>query len=134
MTDEVMTDDTEIALPSAIGLSRPTAWTSVQLGCKRILDLLGALVLILFLSPLLLLVVIVVRLSSPGPALFKQKRWGHNGSQFTCLKFRTMHLKQDHIVDPATLRRLEGQGVLLKLKNDPRVTAVGAFLRKSSID
>ena len=129
-----MTGDTELAMPVAIGLSRRTTWVSAQLACKRALDLIEALVLILFLSPVLLAAALVVRLSSPGPVLFRQKRWGQSGSQFICWKFRTMHVKQDHLVDPATLRQLQAQGVLLKPKNDPRVTPVGWFLRKSSID
>jgi lipopolysaccharide/colanic/teichoic acid biosynthesis glycosyltransferase len=51
-----------------------------------------------------------------------------------CWKFRTMHVAQDDIVDPTTVRELQGQGILLKFRNDPRVTPLGAFLRQTSID
>jgi len=129
-----MTDDNGFALPIAIGVSQPRSWRNAQVACKRSLDLIGALMLIGLLSPLLLVVAAVVRLSSPGPALFRQKRWGQAGKQFMCWKFRTMHVEQDDLVDPVALRQLQAQGVLLKPKNDPRVTRYGAFLRKTSID
>jgi len=129
-----MNDDIEIALPVGIGLSRRNSWMSAQRACKRAIDLIGALALIAVLSPVLLVTAAVVWLSSPGPVLFRQKRWGRNGNQFFCWKFRTMHVQQDRLVDPAAVKQLEGRGVLLKLKNDPRVTPVGAFLRKTSID
>jgi lipopolysaccharide/colanic/teichoic acid biosynthesis glycosyltransferase len=132
--ERTMTGVRELAVLVPIGISRRTAWVSAQLACKRVLDLIGALALILFLSPVLLIAALVVRLSSSGPALFHQQRWGQSGSQFACWKFRTMYVKHDHLVDPATLRQLQAQGVLLKPENDPRVTRVGAFLRKTSID
>jgi lipopolysaccharide/colanic/teichoic acid biosynthesis glycosyltransferase len=129
-----MSDDLELASPIAISLGRPASWMGAQLACKRALDLIGALLLIVFLSPVMLAAAVAVRLSSPGPVFFRQKRWGRGGIQFTCWKLRTMHLRQDHIVDPAMVRQLQGKGVLLKLKNDPRVTRVGTFLRQTSID
>jgi lipopolysaccharide/colanic/teichoic acid biosynthesis glycosyltransferase len=112
----------------------PSSWMVAQLACKRMTDIVGALALIVFLSPLLLTAAALVSLSSPGPMLFRQKRWGRGGSQFVCWKFRTMHVQQDHAVDPIALRQSQGKGILLKLKNDPRVTPVGSFLRKTSID
>jgi len=129
-----MTDDHEVALPIAVGVSLPRSWKNLQIACKRALDLIGALLLIGSLSPILLVAAVVVRWSSPGPVLFRQKRWGLAGKQFVCFKFRTMHVEQDHLVDLAALRQLQAQGVLLKPKNDPRVTRFGAFLRKTSID
>jgi len=129
-----MSDDQEVALPIPIGLSQPNSWRSAQLAGKRALDLIGALILLGLLSPILLGVAVGVRFSSPGPVFFRQKRWGRAGSQFLCWKFRTMHVEQDHLVDPVVLRPLQAKGVLLKPKNDPRVTRFGAFLRKTSID
>jgi lipopolysaccharide/colanic/teichoic acid biosynthesis glycosyltransferase len=129
-----MADEIDLALPIDIGLSRHSFWVNAQLACKRTLDLMGALALVGFLSPILLLVAVAVRLSSPGPAFFRQKRWGRGSSQFSCWKFRTMYVEQDSLVDPATVQRLQARGVLLKPKNDPRVTPIGAFLRKASID
>lgn len=129
-----MSDDIELALPPAGRSVRPMSWMGAQFALKRALDLVGSVTLILFLSPVLLGAAVAVRLSSPGPVFFRQKRWGRGGGQFNCWKFRTMHVKQDKLVDPAILHRLQDQGVLLKLKKDPRVTRVGAFLRKTSID
>jgi lipopolysaccharide/colanic/teichoic acid biosynthesis glycosyltransferase len=129
-----MPNDTELASPIAIQCGRFTSWLGVQFALKRAFDLMGSLALILFLGPIILAAAVAVRLSSPGPVFFRQKRWGRGGVQFNCWKFRTMHVRQDQFVDPAILRRLQDQGVLLKLKKDPRVTRVGVFLRKTSID
>lgn len=129
-----MVDSAELALSDQACLSRPTIWRSVQLRCKRTFDLIGALALILLLSPVLLVAVVSVRLSSPGPVLFRQRRWGWKDRQFVCWKFRTMYVDQDNLIDPATLRRLRAKGALLKLKNDPRVTRIGGLLRRSSVD
>jgi len=129
-----MLNDIELVLPMAVRSVRPMSWMGVQLALKRAFDLVGSLTLILFLGPVMVAAAAAVRLSSPGPVFFRQKRWGRAGVQFNCWKFRTMHTGQDRLVDPATVRRLQDQGVLLKLKNDPRVTRVGAFLRQTSID
>ena len=129
-----MIDDTELAFPEVIRRRRPRAWNGLHLAGKRAVDLIGALILIVFLSPVLLAAALLVRWSSPGPVFFRQQRWGRAGSQFTCWKFRTMHAKQDRFVDPAVLRELQGQGILLKMQKDPRVTRVGAWLRQTSID
>jgi lipopolysaccharide/colanic/teichoic acid biosynthesis glycosyltransferase len=129
-----MIDDTELAFPEVIRRRRRWAWIGLHLAGKRAIDLIGALILIIFLSPVLLAAALLVRLSSPGPVFFRQQRWGRAGSQFTCWKFRTMHTQQDRLVDPAVLRELKGQGILLKMQKDPRVTRVGAWLRHSSVD
>lgn len=88
---------------------------------KSIMDRTCALLGILVLSPLLLGVAIAVKLSSPGPVLFRQKRHGWNGNIIEVLKFRSMRMHDDQKVKQAT-------------KDDPRVTPVGRFLRRSSID
>jgi lipopolysaccharide/colanic/teichoic acid biosynthesis glycosyltransferase len=129
-----MTEDGEPALSNDTGLNRPTLSPSLQLVFKRALDVIGALALIIVFSPVLLAAAVAVRLSSPGPALFRQRRWGWRARQFVCWKFRTMHVDQDNLVHPAMLRQLHARGVLLKQKNDPRITPVGVFLRKTSID
>jgi exopolysaccharide production protein ExoY len=128
-----MPDDTEFALPNDIHL-HPALGLGLQFVFKRALDVMGALALIVVLSPLLLAAAVAVRLSSPGPVLFRQKRWGRGACQFVCWKFRTMYVCQDKLVHPTRLRQSEARGVLLKQKNDPRVTPVGGLLRKSSID
>jgi lipopolysaccharide/colanic/teichoic acid biosynthesis glycosyltransferase len=93
---------------------------------KRAIDLvLGGLMLVVA-SPLLLLIPVAIRLSSPGPSLFRQRRVGQDGRLFTCYKFRTMY------VDAPDLWNFDGSAVTAG--DDPRVTAIGRFLRKSSLD
>jgi len=100
---------------------------------KRGIDLVIAGTALLMLAPLLVVIAVVVRIDSRGPALFRQERVGVQGAKFIMLKFRSM------IVD-AEQRRAElssgnqGSGPLFKLKDDPRVTGVGAFLRRYSLD
>lgn len=101
---------------------------------KRAMDLFGSSIALLVLSPVFLLAAVLVKLSSPGPVFFPQRRVGRAGREFTCWKFRTMvcdaeDLKQDlatksHHADPRTF----------KMKRDPRVTRFGAWLRRSSAD
>lgn len=112
----------------------PSRFLSAQLVLKRAFDVVGAFGLLLLFFPVLVVAALAVRLSSPGPVLFRQRRWGRDDRQFVCWKFRTMHVDQDSLVPPSTLRQLQAQGILFKPKNDPRVTRVGAFLRKTSID
>ena len=104
---------------------------------KRIVDIVLALSGIALLAPLLIICYIATIITSPGPALFRHRRVGFNGKHFDCLKFRTM------VTDaPERLRNLLESDPLAaaewasnrKLRNDPRVTAIGAILRKSSLD
>ncbi|QSB06951.1 sugar transferase [Natronoglycomyces albus] len=100
---------------------------------KEIVDRLGAAVLLAVFSPLLLASVIAIRATSPGPALFKQERIGRGGAPFTIWKFRTMYTDAERRLDE--LRHLnESDGVLFKMRDDPRITRVGGFLRRFSID
>ncbi|MDR3764696.1 MAG: exopolysaccharide biosynthesis polyprenyl glycosylphosphotransferase [Acidobacteriota bacterium] len=90
--------------------------------CKRIFDFTASLALLLLLSPLLLLIGAIVRLTSPGPAFFRQERVGRNGRRFSLFKFRTMdETAPKYAFSPKTA-------------TDPRITRVGAFLRKTSLD
>jgi exopolysaccharide biosynthesis polyprenyl glycosylphosphotransferase len=113
-------------------VTAPT-FTGARRVIKEIFDKVGAVALLTLLSPLLLSVVIAVRLNDRGPALYRQRRIGKDGKPFTILKFRTM------IVD-AERRRSdllagnEAAGPLFKLRRDPRVTRVGAVLRRFSLD
>ncbi|HET6972353.1 MAG TPA: exopolysaccharide biosynthesis polyprenyl glycosylphosphotransferase [Phenylobacterium sp.] len=91
-------------------------------GGKRALDIFGALVALLIFLPLLLCIALIVRLESPGPVIFRQRRTGHGGRVFTIYKFRTMTVTEDS----ANVRQAT--------RNDARVTAVGALLRKLSLD
>lgn len=100
---------------------------------KRLFDLTVSGLLILVSAPLMLLLAALVKLDSPGPILFKQQRVGFEGSHFSMLKFRSMVVDaEQQLAGLASLN--EGNGVLFKLKNDPRVTRVGGVLRKYSLD
>lgn len=100
---------------------------------KRGLDIALSSALLLVLSPLLLLTAVVIKLTSPGPVLFRQKRVGLNKRQFWIYKFRTM--VPDAEKRMAELEKLnEVSGPVFKIRNDPRLTPVGSFLRSTSID
>ena len=100
---------------------------------KEVADRLGAAVLLVLLAPLLAAVVLAVRLGSPGPALFRQVRVGRNGEEFRICKFRTMATDAEQRL--AALRESnEHDGVLFKMRSDPRVTRVGRYLRRFSLD
>jgi exopolysaccharide production protein ExoY len=100
---------------------------------KRTLDLIVALIALAVLLPLLLFVAIAVRVTSPGPAIFTQVRCGRDGRRFTCYKFRTMVDGAERILeDDEGLRAKFNES--WKIENDRRVTPLGSFLRKTSID
>jgi len=104
---------------------------------KRAIDLVASGLGLLLLSPLLLLVVVAVKLSSPGPAFLKQKRVGREGKTFTIWKFRTMRQNADHSVHQQHLKRLiEMDMPMMKLDSaaDPRVFPLGKLIRRSYID
>jgi Undecaprenyl-phosphate galactose phosphotransferase WbaP len=104
---------------------------------KRILDMFLTLVLLLFTWPLFLVLALLVKLSSKGPVFYAQKRLGQNGDLFDSLKFRTMHQNAEDMLqdllasDPEARNEYEEYH---KLSNDPRVTRIGKFLRRYSLD
>lgn len=106
---------------------------ATYLAMKRGLDIVGSAVGILLLAPLMLVVALLVKLTSPGPIIFRQRRLGIGGREFWCYKFRTMVIDAEE-----RLRRDQALRTLFdtnyKLKNDPRLTCVGSFLRKASLD
>jgi len=105
----------------------------LQLLLKRLLDASLSLVILLILSPLLLLVAILIKLTSPGPVLFVQTRVGMNQRQFKLYKFRSMIANAEERKS-ALLHLNERDGPAFKIENDPRITPLGRFLRKTSID
>jgi len=113
---------------------RTTPEISWQLVCKRLIDITGAGIGLILLGPLVMLpVAIIIKLTSPGPILFGQKRSGLHGRLFTMYKFRSM-------VNNAEMLRAELEvynemsGPVFKMKDDPRVTPFGRFMRKTSVD
>ena len=100
---------------------------------KRITDIIVALLLFILFLPIVPVVAILIRLDSPGAIMFKQKRVGKNGRIFDFYKFRSMVHGAENVI--GALRPLSaGDGPVFKLKHDPRVTPVGRFLRRSSLD
>jgi lipopolysaccharide/colanic/teichoic acid biosynthesis glycosyltransferase len=101
---------------------------------KRTVDLLGATIGIILLAPVLLMIAIAIRFDSPGPVFFTQDRAGLGGRRFRMLKFRTMRVGAD--AEKHTLSHLNhtGDSRLFKIPEDPRVTRLGALLRRWSLD
>ncbi len=100
---------------------------------KEIVDRVGAAVLLVLLAPVLLAVAVCIRIDSPGPVLFRQVRVGRDGREFLMYKFRSMYLDAEARL--AELRHLnEHDGVLFKIRDDPRITPVGRRLRRFSLD
>jgi exopolysaccharide production protein ExoY len=106
---------------------------NVQLFFKRVCDFVGAALGLIALSPLFVLIALFVRLTSRGPAIFKQIRAGHNGRDFVMYKFRSMRIESDPRLEKRR-QAAASQGILMKAKRDPRVTRLGAFLRSTSLD
>ncbi|MGR0220631.1 sugar transferase [Agromyces sp. ZXT2-6] len=108
-------------------------FTGQKYAAKRAFDLVIGAALLVVLSPLFLFITLAIRRDSPGPAIFSQERVGLNGERFHMLKFRSMVVDAESQL-PTLLDRTDGNGVLFKMRTDPRVTRVGAFLRRYSLD
>jgi exopolysaccharide biosynthesis polyprenyl glycosylphosphotransferase len=101
---------------------------------KAVLDRVVAFVALLILWPFLLVLCLMVRATSPGPALFRQTRIGRDGHPFTMLKLRTMVDGAEHLAPDVAHLSHHGDSVLFKIKDDPRTTPVGRWLRRASLD
>jgi exopolysaccharide biosynthesis polyprenyl glycosylphosphotransferase len=110
---------------------------------KRILDVTGSLFAILLLSPVFLFLAAAVKLTSKGPVLFRQTRIGQYGRPFTFLKFRSMHANNNSKIHEEYVKKLiagkgdkhpDGKNGSFKLTNDPRITSIGRFIRRTSLD
>lgn len=100
---------------------------------KRVFDLAVTTLLLVPGLPLMALITLAIKRDNPGPALFKQERVGEGGKNFTMVKFRTMVVGAEHMQDQVTTVDEEGH-VIYKMENDPRITRLGRFLRKTSLD
>jgi lipopolysaccharide/colanic/teichoic acid biosynthesis glycosyltransferase len=112
---------------------------------KRVMDIVGSLMMIIALAPLFLVIAVAIKITSDGPVLFRQRRVGQHGSTFVFLKFRSMYVGNDTGIHKEYVSKLiagqaerkpsngNGKGVY-KLTHDPRITKVGAFLRRTSLD
>jgi exopolysaccharide biosynthesis polyprenyl glycosylphosphotransferase len=99
---------------------------------KRSFDLAGSLAILLLALPAMVVIATAVKLTSPGPVFFRQTRIGRNGHAFGMLKFRSMQNDADRLKD--SLRKQNEQVGLFKIADDPRITAVGRLLRRTSLD
>ena len=128
-------------------LSKRNSSKRLSLFLKRTIDIVGSILALMIFSPLFLIIAILIKLSSKGPIFFRQERVGHFGKKFTFFKFRTMYVNNDQNIHREYINNfMRGEidhnssgdngrkECAYKLKNDPRVTPIGRFLRKSSLD
>ena len=114
-----------------IGTNRSDPWP--YRAAKRLLDIGSACFGLALLAPLFPFIVMLIKLETPGPIFFRQRRVGYRGALFDCYKFRSMVGDAEHL--KRQLQHLnEATGAAFKIKDDPRITGVGRFLRRSSLD
>ena len=100
---------------------------------KRLIDVVCSFLGVLVLSPLFIIIAIIIKTTSKGPVFFSQKRVGKNGKEFDMYKFRSMVVNAEELKEKLAAQN-EMSGPMFKMKDDPRVTKVGKFIRKTSID
>jgi exopolysaccharide biosynthesis polyprenyl glycosylphosphotransferase len=134
-TMEILMERVEYVPGQALPLFelKPPVFEGVDFALKRIFDLVGALLLLTLLSPVMLGAALAIKLSSRGPVFYRSHRPGIGGRCFPCLKFRTMVQGAEKLQDRLEEHNEVG-GALFKMRDDPRVTPVGRFLRRWSLD
>lgn len=125
-------------------INQTTFQRRMSFGVKRAIDILVSAAFLVLFSPLYATIALLVKLTSKGPALFEQQRLGQFGKQFKCFKFRTMYVGNDSKIHQDYVREfIAGKGrseeqqstkTVFKIANDPRVTPIGGWLRKTSLD
>ena len=101
---------------------------------KRFLDILFSMLALIILMPFFILIAILIKCTSPGPVFFMHERVGRYGRHFNFYKFRSMYENAERRKKELLAQNQSKDGVIFKMKNDPRITPIGAFLRKTSID
>jgi exopolysaccharide biosynthesis polyprenyl glycosylphosphotransferase len=101
--------------------------------CKRCFDIVASILILILLMPIIPLIALMIRLDSPGPVFYRQDRVGEGGRIFKFLKFRSMYHGADQRLSELAARN-EQSGPVFKIRSDPRITSVGRFLRRSSLD
>ena len=134
-TMEILMDRVEFVPGQTVPLFelKPPVFEGVDFVLKRSFDIAVAGLVVLALTPVMLMVALAIKLSSRGPVIYRSMRPGIGGLPFACLKFRTMYSDADSRQTDLEERN-EKAGAIFKIRNDPRVTAVGRFLRRWSID
>lgn len=124
-------------------LSTKKSAKKVSVIFKRVLDITGSIFGISLFLPVLLIISLIIKLTSKGPVFFRQKRVGYSGKEFTLLKFRSMHINNDNTIHKEFTKNFingnnhynrESKDGIYKIKDDPRITKVGKFIRKTSLD
>lgn len=126
-------------------LSKKNAKKQFEMAIKRGIDIFGSGLLLVLLSPILAVIALAIKLTSKGPAIFRQDRLGQFGKHFKCLKFRTMYVDNDHHIHREYVQNFiagktnkqsseDHEPAVYKITSDPRVTPIGRFLRKTSFD
>src|SRR5277367_6337756 len=125
-------------------LSRNEEWKKVALGIKRVMDVVGSAAALVVFSPFFAAIALAIKISSKGPVLFRQERLGQYGKSFTVLKFRSMRTDCDpkihqeyvnqFISGKADGNTADGAKPVFKIQKDPRVSTIGRFIRKTSLD
>lgn len=121
-------------LPQILSIREHSSLVGAAAIAKRAIDVLGSLAGLLFLSPIFLGAALSIRLESKGPVFFKQTRVGLNGRKFRMYKFRSMYLDAESRIEEIKHLNEVKDGPIFKIKEDPRITKVGKFIRRSSID
>ncbi|MBQ9120351.1 MAG: sugar transferase [Lachnospiraceae bacterium] len=124
---------------SSVGTYPVITWHTVSLNssakaAKRVMDIIGSLAGIILSSPIMLITAIAIKLDSKGPVIFKQKRIGQNGRHFYMYKFRSMCNDAEALKKQLAAQNEMQGGFMFKIHDDPRITKVGKFIRKTSID
>ena len=107
--------------------------SKIYLFIKRIIDIVGSLIGLILLSPLLVIIGVLIKVESKGPIIFSQDRIGKNGKVFRMYKLRSMVANAEELKG-TLMKENEMSGPMFKIKDDPRVTKIGRFIRKTSID
>jgi exopolysaccharide biosynthesis polyprenyl glycosylphosphotransferase len=134
-TMEILMDQVEFVPGQALPLFelKPPVFEGLDFALKRTFDIVGAVILLVMLAPFMAVFALVIKLSSRGPVFYRSVRPGIGGEPFACVKFRTMVHGAEHLQDDLEPSN-EVEGALFKIRHDPRVTPIGRFLRRWSID
>jgi exopolysaccharide biosynthesis polyprenyl glycosylphosphotransferase len=134
-TMEILMDRVEFVPGQTLPLFelKPPVFDGIDFVLKRTFDAVGATLLLVLLSPFLLVFAVLVKLTSRGPVLYRSKRPGIGGRTFDCFKFRTMYQNAEEL-QPELEPHNEVGGAIFKMREDPRVTPIGRFLRRWSFD
>lgn len=138
MSPSPQTKEAEIVMDPSLGYNASTMSgqnaDKVYLFMKRMLDLLGSFIGLIILCPLFAVIGLLIKIEAPqGSVFFRQVRVGQNGKEFHMYKFRSMVANAEDLLEQA-IDQNEVNGNMFKMKNDPRITRIGKFIRKTSLD